>query len=228
MAVSEQKRAGGGPVAEEYPHAVSVGPIGRLGRYTATHFRVVLAGWLVVAVGLGFFAPRVESALSGAGWETTGSQSVQARNLIDKNFQGLSSYALMTVIYSPTQTIGSPAFRAAVANVERTLRADRAVRSVVAPAPGVSISRDGHTAIVQAGAAKSSNGMVAASDSLKGRLSKLSGAGVVVDLTGASGMWSDFNAANRSAMLKSEVISWPVTSGSCCSHSALWSPRDCR
>ena len=36
-------------------------------------------------------------------------------------------------------------------------------------------------------------------------------AAVRVDLTGASGMWSDFNAANRSAMLKSEVISWPVT-----------------
>ena len=42
MAVFEQKRAGEGPVAEEYPHGVSVGPIGRLGRYTATHFRVVL------------------------------------------------------------------------------------------------------------------------------------------------------------------------------------------
>ena len=82
MAVSEQQLAGGGPVAEEYPHAVSVGPIGRLGRYTATHFRVVLVGWLVVAIGLGFFAPRVETALSGAGWETTGSQSVQALSLI--------------------------------------------------------------------------------------------------------------------------------------------------
>ena len=35
----------------------------------------------------------------------------------------------------------------------------------------------------------------------------------MVDLTGAPGMWSDFNAANRSAMLKSEVISWPVTLG---------------
>ena len=32
-----------------------VGPVGRLGRYTATHFRLVLAGWLVVAVVLGFF-----------------------------------------------------------------------------------------------------------------------------------------------------------------------------
>ena len=213
MAVSEQERAGERPVAEDYPHGVSVGPIGRLGRYTATHFRVVLVGWLVVAIGLGFFAPRVETALAGAGWETTGSQSVQARQLIDKNFQGLSSYALMTVIYSPTQTINDPAFRTAVANVERTLRADSAVRSVVAPAPGVSISRDGHTAIVQAGAAKSSNGMVKAADSVKGKLSALSASGVQVHLTGASGMWSDFNAANRSAMLKSEVISWPVTLG---------------
>ena len=32
-----------------------------------------------------------------------------------------------------------------------------------------------------------------------------------MNLTGAPAMWSDFNAANRSAMLKSEVISWPVT-----------------
>ena len=34
-----------------------------------------------------------------------------------------------------------------------------------------------------------------------------------VHLTGASGMWSDFNTANRNAMMKSEVISWPVTLG---------------
>ena len=191
------------------PH--KLGPIGRLGRYTATHVRVVAVGWLVVAVLLGFFAPRVETTLSGAGWETTGSQSVHARNLIDRNFHGLSSYALMTVIYSPTATVSDPAFKSAVANVERTLRADTAVASVVPPARGITISRDGHTAIVQAGAAKSSNGMVAAADSLKGKLHGLSTSAVRVDLTGASGMWSDFNAANRSAMLKSEVISWPVT-----------------
>ena len=48
-----------------------LGPIGRLGRWTATHFRVVLAAWLVVAVGLGVLAPRVEKALSGAGWEAS-------------------------------------------------------------------------------------------------------------------------------------------------------------
>src|SRR5665811_1024417 len=190
--------------------AVKVGPIGRLGHYTATPFRVVLNSWLLIAVVLGFFAPRVETALSGAGWETTGSQSVQARQLIDKNFKGLSSYGLMTVLYSPTKTVSNPAFQAAVANVERTLRADGAVSTVIPAAAGVSISRDGHTAIVQAGAARDSNAMVVAADRLKGKLSALSAGGVQVHLTGASAMWSDFNAANRSAMLKSEVISWPV------------------
>ena len=110
------------------PHPYKIGPIGRIGRYTATHFRVVAVGWLVVAVVLGFFAPRVETALSGAGWETTGSQSVQARNLIDKNFHGLSSYALMTVIYSPTTTVRDPAFKGVVASVERTLRAEQGGR----------------------------------------------------------------------------------------------------
>ena len=32
-----------------------------------------------------------------------------------------------------------------------------------------------------------------------------------MSLTGASGMWSDFNTANRKAMMKSELYSWPVT-----------------
>src|SRR6266542_1083055 len=108
-----------------------VGPIGRLGRYTATHLRVVLAAWLVVAVALGFLAPRVETALSGAGWETTGSQSVQARQLIDRSFQGLGSYGLMTVIQSPTHTASDAGFKQVVAKVERVLRADGAIKTVV-------------------------------------------------------------------------------------------------
>ncbi|MGO9904898.1 MAG: MMPL family transporter, partial [Solirubrobacteraceae bacterium] len=213
MSATAQRQLGKRPATEQYPHSANVGPIGRIGRYTATHFRVVLVGWLILALGLGVFAPKVETALSGAGWETTGSQSVQARQLIDKNFHGLSSYGLMTVLYSPTATIKDAAFQSTIGKVESTLRTDSAVRSVVAPSPGVSISRDGHTAIVQAGAAKSSNGMVRAADSLKGRLAALSNNGVQVHLTGAPGMWSDFNAANRTAMMKSEVISWPVTLG---------------
>ena len=36
-------------LAPPIEHVLHVGPIGRLGRYTATHFRTVLVGWLLVA-----------------------------------------------------------------------------------------------------------------------------------------------------------------------------------
>ncbi len=188
-----------------------VGPIGRLGRYTATHFRAVIIGWALIAVGLGVLAPRVETALSGAGWETTGSQSVEARKLIDKNFAGLGAYGLMTVVHSPSETVADPGFKAAISRTEAILRADPAVRTVAPPQPGASISSDGHTAIVQAGAARDSNAMVRAADDLKEPLAAAGRGDVSVQLTGAAGMWSDFNASNREAMLRSEVIAWPVT-----------------
>jgi putative drug exporter of the RND superfamily len=187
------------------------GPVGRLGRYAATHVRVVALAWVVVAVGLGFLAPRVETALSGAGWEATGSESVAARAMIQQHFAGNSSTALMVVVSSPSLRTGDPAFTAVTRAVEATIKADPAVASVSAPAAGVSISQDGHTAIVLGGAARNPKEMVLAADRLKGPLAHLGTSRVSVSLTGASGMWSDFNAANRSAMLKSELFSWPVT-----------------
>ena len=120
------------------------GPIGRLGRYTATHVRVVMVAWLLVAGTLGFFAPRVEHALSGAGWEATGSESVQARQLIDRGFGGLSSSALQVVVRSETETVRDHAFQQAIASAQGTLQRDPRVSRVVAPLAGRSISRDGH------------------------------------------------------------------------------------
>ena len=65
----------------------AVGPIGRVGRWTADHVRVVVVAWVVIAVGLGAFAPRAEHALSGAGWEAAASDSVAAREAIDETFR---------------------------------------------------------------------------------------------------------------------------------------------
>jgi RND superfamily putative drug exporter len=133
------------------------------------------------------------------------------RKAVDRDFGGLSSSALMVVVHSPDQTFASPAFRAAVEESTRVLADSRSVKSVVPPRPGASVSRDGHTAVLQAGAARNSNEMVRAADELKGRLAAVGSDDIDVHLTGASGMWSDFNAANKEAMLKSELISWPVT-----------------
>ncbi|MDQ2911520.1 MAG: MMPL family transporter [Actinomycetota bacterium] len=187
------------------------GPLGRLGAWTAGHFRLVLLAWIAIAVGLGAFAPKAEQALSGAGWEASGSESVQTRELVQRNFGGQSSAALMVVIHSQSRSVGDPAFEAVIQRVAGLLRNDQRVASVALPRAGSSISQDGHTAVVSAGARGDTTEMVAAADDLKGELAALGTDEIDVSLTGASGMWSDFNQANKEAMLSSELLSWPVT-----------------
>src|SRR5690349_3607914 len=189
----------------------TTGPIGRLGRYAAEHRRRVFASWAVVAVGLGLLAPRVETALSGAGWQASGSESVRARQQIDRAFAGGGAYSLQVAVHSPRLTVSSPRFRRTIARTERTLAGNDAVARVVPPLPGTSISRDGHTAVVRATAAEDANAMVAAAGELKSEVAGVAAPGVEANLTGAAGMWSDFNEANKEAMLKSELFSWPVT-----------------
>ena len=185
----------------------AIGPIGRLGRWAADHVRTVSVVWAVVALALAVFAPKVETALSGAGWQANGSESVQVRSLVQQHFGGLDSSAPVVVVHSDSLTARAPAFRAVLARARAILRSDPRV----SPHGAVSLSRDGHTALLVAGATADPTAMVAAADALKGPLRRLGTGGVSVSLTGASGMWSDFNAANRTAMMKSELYSWPVT-----------------
>lgn len=187
------------------------GPVGRLGRWAATHRRHVFIVWAILAIGLGAFAPKVEHALSGAGWEASGSESVQARELIDREFAGLSSSALMVVVQTKDGQVTDPAAQGVVRKATELLEGAEHVTTVVPPQPGISIAQDGRTAVIQAGADGTSNDMVRVADDLKAELQALGTDDVQVNLTGASGMWSDFNEANRAAMMKSEVMSWPVT-----------------
>jgi RND superfamily putative drug exporter len=178
-----------------------LGPIGRLGYWMAGHVRLVVIMWVVIAVGLGAFAPKAEHALSGAGWEASGSESVATREAIDESFGGQGSYALMAVVS------GEGDLEAVAVRAGKVMAADERV-SQIAP---LQRTQDGSAILVQAGAAASPTEMVRAADDLKGELADLGNEAVTVSLTGAPGMWSDFNTANKEAMMKSELISWPVT-----------------
>src|SRR6266568_2148483 len=178
------------------------GWLARLGAWAGSHLRVVLLSWLIILAVFGAFAPQVESALSGAGWQDSTSSSVQARDLISRNFNGLNSTALQVVVHDNARAIaGDPAAQQAIAKATALLSAD----------PRVSTSRDGSTAIIQAGATADSNEMVRAADDLSRPLTRLSGKGISVDVTGSSALWANFNKVNHAAMIKSEVLSWPVT-----------------
>jgi RND superfamily putative drug exporter len=90
--------------------------LARLGSWTGSHLRIVLLAWLVVLAVFGAFARRVESALSGAGWQDSSSSSVKARDMISQDFIGLNSTALQVVVHDGAVPISSdPAARQTIA-----------------------------------------------------------------------------------------------------------------
>ncbi|MFE4600004.1 MMPL family transporter [Kitasatospora indigofera] len=186
------------------------GLLGRLGTWSAMHFKAVLVGWLLVVVALGAFAPQVTGALSGAGWQANGSESVKVRQLAEQHFAGNASSALQIVV-AADRPVTDPAVQQVIGKAEAIAAADPRISTVVPPQPGTTISQDGRTAILLAGAKANPDDMVRAADDLKGPLNALSADGVSVHATGASVLWSDFNTANHDAMMKSEIMSWPVT-----------------
>ncbi len=187
------------------------GPLGRLGMAVTRHARITTVVWLIIVIGLGAFAPRVESELSGAGWQADGSDSVAARELAREHFGGNSSTAIQVVVHSPDGSLTSAGGQQVLARATELLEQESRIADVVQPQPGATLSQDGRTAVLLAGANADPNEMVRVADDLKGPLQDLSTSAVQVNPTGASLLWSDFNEANLDAMLKSEMFSWPVT-----------------
>ena len=187
------------------------GALGRLGGVMVDRRRWVYGVWLLVLVVLGSFAPSVFSSLAGAGWQANGSESVQVRELTQEHFGGNSSAAVQVVVHSDDATIDDPAMQQTLTDATDIFAADSRFGEVIPPQPGMTISPDGHTGILIAGADADTDQMVAAVDEVKGELTALSGNGIEVYPTGSSALWSDFNKANHDAMIQAELFSWPVT-----------------
>ncbi len=184
------------------------GILGNAGRWARAHRRIVIAVWAVLTVSLGVFAPSAEHALSGAMWEVDGSESLQVRRLIDKQFGGMSSQSAVVVLHNSEATSTEAAFQARIEAASAILASEEAF----GPAAPPLVSQDGHTAVLQAGALVDPTEAVRAAERIKDDTRDLSGDGFTVALTGVPAFWADFNETNREGMFKAELLTWPVTS----------------
>ena len=118
------------------------GPLGRIGVWVTDHARVTTAVWLLLIIGLGVFAPRVESELSGAGWQADASESVAARELAQEHFSGNASSAIQVVVHSEDGPLTQGPGKKVLAQVTDTLQGDHRIATVIAtptrrhPEPG--------------------------------------------------------------------------------------------
>jgi RND superfamily putative drug exporter len=184
-----------------------LGFLGSFGRASRSHRFVVIVGWGLLAVALGFFAPRLEAALSGAMWEVNGSDSLAARQAIEREFGGFSSQSAVVVVHSERLTADDPLFQSKIDEASAVFATEPALTAMAPP----QLSQDGHTAMLQAGSLVDPTESVRAAERVSDAISELSDADVTVALTGSPAFWADFNAVNKEGMMKAELLTWPVT-----------------
>jgi RND superfamily putative drug exporter len=131
----------------------------RMGRWSASHWKTAVFGWLAfvaVSVFISMQIPMTEIKQSDAAV----GESAKAERIIDragfnKDEKGEDSNQLMELVLlqSDKLTVKDPAFKAAIADTTKTLRGFSQVTELMSPAPGQGhadlVAPDRHAALVQ-------------------------------------------------------------------------------
>src|SRR2546423_7174955 len=124
----------------------------RMGRWSASHWKTAVFGWLafvVVAFGIAMQLPMKTISTQD---ENVG-QAHRADEIFKKSgFGQTDSQTEFVLIQSKTLTVKSDAVRAAIADVTKTVTPFKTIknfRSPLDPAHADQVSADGHTAIVE-------------------------------------------------------------------------------
>ena len=131
----------------------------RMGRWSASHWKTAVFGWLALvalSVVVSMQVPMTEIKQSDA---AVGESAKAARIIedagFDKDEKGEESNQLMELVLlqSKKLTVNDPVFRAAIADTERTLRGFPQVTELMSPRPGQGhpdlVAPDKHAALVQ-------------------------------------------------------------------------------
>jgi len=108
------------------PLASRPSPLGRLSVWGHRPRPLTSVVWLLVIVGLGAFAPRVETEPYRAGWQADGSESVSARELAQERFGVNASTAIQVVVHSTEGPVTEGAGKQVLAEPRRSSTRTRA------------------------------------------------------------------------------------------------------
>src|SRR5437870_1855347 len=122
----------------------------RMGRWSASHWKTAVFGWLafvVAAVFLGNFVgtKNIDTADANVG------QAHKADQILKHAFPQVDPQTELVLVQSSSKTVQDPAFRATIKDVESTIAGNPAiknVRSPLDPANADQVSKDGRSAMV--------------------------------------------------------------------------------
>jgi RND superfamily putative drug exporter len=104
----------------------------RMGRWSASHWKTAVFGWLLFVVVAFMIGTKVPTKTIDQNDSNVG-QSHKADQILKNAFPETNAQSEVVLIQSPTKTVSDPAFRATVEDVTRTIGGNLAIKNLKSP-----------------------------------------------------------------------------------------------
>jgi uncharacterized membrane protein YdfJ with MMPL/SSD domain len=122
----------------------------RMGRWSASHWKTAVFGWLVFVIAAFMLGGKIGTKQIEDDNVNVG-QSHKADQILKEAFPQTDPQTELVLVQSTTQTVDDPGFRATVRDVERTVGGNAAIKNLnspLDPANADQVSKDGHSVMV--------------------------------------------------------------------------------
>jgi uncharacterized membrane protein YdfJ with MMPL/SSD domain len=122
----------------------------RMGRWSASHWKTAVFGWLVFVIAAFMLGGKIGTKQIEDENVNVG-QSHKADQILKEAFPQTDPQTELVLVQSSTQTVDDPAFRATVRDVERTIGGNPAIKNLKSPldrANADQVSEDGRSVMV--------------------------------------------------------------------------------
>jgi uncharacterized membrane protein YdfJ with MMPL/SSD domain len=122
----------------------------RMGRWSASHWKTAVFGWLAFVIAA-FYIGNVVGTKNIKNEDSGTGQSRRADQILRDGFPKSDALTEIVLVQSSSKTVGDPEFRSTVNQVIATVKSNSAIKNVKSPLDGANpdqVSKDRHTAMV--------------------------------------------------------------------------------
>jgi uncharacterized membrane protein YdfJ with MMPL/SSD domain len=122
----------------------------RMGRWSASHWKTAVFGWLAFVIAA-FYIGNVVGTKNIKDEDSGTGQSHRADQILKDGFPESDALTEIVLVQSSSKTVGDPQFRSTVNQVIETVKSNSAIKNVKSPLDGAhpdQVSKDRHTAMV--------------------------------------------------------------------------------
>ncbi|HEX7064735.1 MAG TPA: MMPL family transporter [Bacillales bacterium] len=177
----------------------------RLGNFTYQFRKTIIISWLILAVGLGFFAFKLPDILSGSGFETNG-EFQKVETIMQEDF-GKPKSTMILLFQSENLSTDDPAFKSFVSDTLDRLQEVAHLVGAQSPYEGTDMKK-AHIAYAALSFDAGFDGLQSSITQIRSRLKDTDD--ISVGLTGASVVATDLNEASQHSLKKAEMIGVPA------------------